>query len=201
MALIDRELSERSLRSFMRIGWPQVEQASRFQPSWHLDLICEYLEAVSRNELRRLILNIPPGCGKSTTVSVFWPTWEWLRDPTLRHIFVTYSDRLARRDAIRMRELVRGAWFNERWPEIEIPYSTTRAAKMFRNSSGGFRFSTTVRGGLTGEHGHRLVIDDPIKPAETIGSRAALGTELDACLLYTSPSPRDKRQSRMPSSA
>ena len=25
--------------------------------------------------------------------------------------------------------------------------------------------------------------------------------ELDACLLYTSPSPRDKRQSRMPSSA
>ena len=25
--------------------------------------------------------------------------------------------------------------------------------------------------------------------------------EVDACLLYTSPSPRDKRQSRMPSSA
>ena len=25
--------------------------------------------------------------------------------------------------------------------------------------------------------------------------------ELDTCLLYTSPSPRDKRQSRMPSSA
>ena len=26
-------------------------------------------------------------------------------------------------------------------------------------------------------------------------------SDLDACLLYTSPSPRDKRQSRMPSSA
>ena len=26
-------------------------------------------------------------------------------------------------------------------------------------------------------------------------------TDLDICLLYTSPSPRDKRQSRMPSSA
>ena len=37
----------------------------------------------------------------------------------------------------------------------------------------------------------------------TILSRAC-GThcgELDGCLLYTSPSPRDKRQSRMPSSA
>ena len=27
------------------------------------------------------------------------------------------------------------------------------------------------------------------------------GSELQTCLLYTSPSPRDKRQSRMPSSA
>ena len=27
------------------------------------------------------------------------------------------------------------------------------------------------------------------------------GEELEGCLLYTSPSPRDKRQSRMPSSA
>ena len=34
-----------------------------------------------------------------------------------------------------------------------------------------------------------------------IVSYAALGGSNEACLLYTSPSPRDKRQSRMPSSA
>ena len=33
------------------------------------------------------------------------------------------------------------------------------------------------------------------------GATAALLTQPDSCLLYTSPSPRDKRQSRMPSSA
>ena len=32
-------------------------------------------------------------------------------------------------------------------------------------------------------------------------ARSARGTRSCACLLYTSPSPRDKRQSRMPSSA
>ena len=32
-------------------------------------------------------------------------------------------------------------------------------------------------------------------------ARHALGTACEPCLLYTSPSPRDKRQSRMPSSA
>ena len=30
---------------------------------------------------------------------------------------------------------------------------------------------------------------------------AEVGDEVNICLLYTSPSPRDKRQSRMPSSA
>ena len=30
---------------------------------------------------------------------------------------------------------------------------------------------------------------------------ASLLKKVDACLLYTSPSPRDKRQTRMPSSA
>ena len=36
-------------------------------------------------------------------------------------------------------------------------------------------------------------IDSPVEPASI--------TKLMTCLLYTSPSPRDKRQSRMPSSA
>ena len=39
---------------------------------------------------------------------------------------------------------------------------------------------------------------DPVGPA---GGRDAVATVLYTCLLYTSPSPRDKRQSRMPSSA
>ena len=37
--------------------------------------------------------------------------------------------------------------------------------------------------------------------AEIARTADAYGLETYACLLYTSPSPRDKRQSRMPSSA
>ena len=36
---------------------------------------------------------------------------------------------------------------------------------------------------------------------DTIRTSALVVDQLKACLLYTSPSPRDKRQSRMPSSA
>ena len=36
---------------------------------------------------------------------------------------------------------------------------------------------------------------------KAVSSKCGSGDVLEACLLYTSPSPRDKRQSRMPSSA
>ena len=38
-------------------------------------------------------------------------------------------------------------------------------------------------------------------PLNGVGTVALICALLSACLLYTSPSPRDKRQSRMPSSA
>ena len=40
--------------------------------------------------------------------------------------------------------------------------------------------------------------DSKEKPTLVIGAKAP---ELDICLLYTSPSPRDRQKSRMPSSA
>ena len=50
--------------------------------------------------------------------------------------------------------------------------------------------------------------DSPLYHPEVIAAMAqasilqgAVGVRINTCLLYTSPSPRDKRQSRMPSSA
>ena len=45
------------------------------------------------------------------------------------------------------------------------------------------------------ESGEGAVAEKPAEPA------AEPAKEVPVCLLYTSPSPRDKRQSRMPSSA
>ena len=45
------------------------------------------------------------------------------------------------------------------------------------------------------------VVDDSIRLNSGNNSNTRLGNASTDCLLYTSPSPRDKRQSRMPSSA
>ena len=47
----------------------------------------------------------------------------------------------------------------------------------------------------------KKLIDHALNEITDISGQKAIATMSKNCLLYTSPSPRDKRQSRMPSSA
>ena len=49
-----------SLRSFVHAAWPVVEPATAFVSNWHIDAVCDHLEAASRREIRRLVINMPP---------------------------------------------------------------------------------------------------------------------------------------------
>src|SRR3954470_6034210 len=79
--------ARQSLRSFVEWAWPILEPGTAFQANWHIDLICEYLEAVTAGQIRRLVINIPPRHMKSLLVSVLWPCWEWYWRPSARYIF------------------------------------------------------------------------------------------------------------------
>src|SRR5260370_17459076 len=81
---LDAELASRSLREFVRQAWPIVEPFTPFVSGWHIDAIIDHLEAVSRGQIRNLLINVPPRHMKSLLVSVFWPAWEWLRSPDPR---------------------------------------------------------------------------------------------------------------------
>ena len=51
------------------------------------------------------------------------------------------------------------------------------------------------------ETGRKLEIEAVFGPSGTLAGQINLGAPADICLLYTSPSPRDRQRSRMPSSA
>ncbi len=63
IAALERELvrdeCERSLMAFHRQAWPMFDPAP-FVGGWHLEAIAEHLEAVTRGEIRKLLINIPP---------------------------------------------------------------------------------------------------------------------------------------------
>jgi predicted phage terminase large subunit-like protein len=182
LAGVERDLiARKGFAEFVRRAWPQVEPAPLVW-GWHLDAICEHLEAVARREIRDLVINVPPGCSKSLLASVLWPAWVWTLDPTRRFIVASYAERVVLRDARKSRKLVDGDWFQARFPQVQIPRDRTAstALSIFNTSVEGMRFSTTVPGGdVTGQHCHDAMVDDPINPHS---AEAASGVGLDAVL-------------------
>jgi predicted phage terminase large subunit-like protein len=54
-----------SLKEFVRRAWQELEPGTPMVDGWVLDAVCCHLEAVTRGEIDRLIINIPPGCSKA----------------------------------------------------------------------------------------------------------------------------------------
>jgi len=82
-----------------------------FVPNWHIDTICDHLEAVSRGDITKLLINIPPGCMKSSLVSELWPAWEWATDGGVRVFTASFSSYLSVRDSLRVRDIVTTPWY------------------------------------------------------------------------------------------
>ena len=158
---IDAELAARSLSEFVRQAWLIVEPATLYVHGWHIDAIIEHLEAVTRGQIRNLIINVPPRHMKSLLVSVFWPAWEWLRWPQRRWLYASYSAQLSIRDSVKCRRLIESPWYQSRWADRFALTSDQNTKGRFDNDRSGYRIATSVGGSATGEGGDRIVCDDP----------------------------------------
>lgn len=182
---IDRELSRRSLLNYIRAAWHLVEPSRPFLANWHIEAICEHLEAVKAGEITRLVINIPPVCMKSLTTCVFWPTWAWTDRPQTKWIYASYSAGLSRRDALRSRRVLESDWYRRRWGDsFESRSGDEWTATKYANDRGGFRLSTSVAGMVTGDHADVQVVDDPLKPQDALGSAQTSRTALEKAWVW-----------------
>jgi len=157
----DRRNASASLYEFVKQSWYVVEPGIPFIASWHIEAICEHLEAVSAGDIQRLLINIPPRHSKSTIVSVMWPAWEWLTDPAQKFLCASYSGNLSTRDNLKTRRLLQSPWYQERWGHMFSFAGDQNAKQRFENDKTGYRLATSVGGTATGEGGSRLILDDP----------------------------------------
>jgi predicted phage terminase large subunit-like protein len=156
-----RRSASASLYEFVKQSWHVVEPGIQFMESWHIEEICEHLEAVSAGEIHRLLINIPPRHSKSTIVSVMWPAWEWITDPAQKYLCASYSSTLSTRDNLKTRRLLQSSWYQERWGHMFKFTGDQNAKQRFENDKTGYRIATSVGGSVTGDGGSRLVCDDP----------------------------------------
>lgn len=159
-------IAERSLASYVRQAWPIIEPSTRMVWNWHLDAKCEHLEAVTRGQIRRLIINEPPRVGKSVTAAVMWPTWDWTTNPERRFMFVSYSSALSTKHSVDRRTVIQSDWYQRNWGGRVKLSSDQNVKNEFQNTHRGVMVATSVGGSATGKGGDVIVVDDPLNPQE-----------------------------------
>lgn len=148
-------------RSFVRGAWPTVYPTRKLGWNWHIDLICNALQSVAEGETKRLIINLPYRAMKSTLVSVMFPVWCWIRDPSKCFLTGSHGEDLAIRDAVASRRLIRSPWFQYAWGRTVImnPYQDVKTRQ--ETIVGGARLVFGMKSDISGEGGDILGIDDP----------------------------------------
>jgi predicted phage terminase large subunit-like protein len=181
MALLDeitRAECEESLYSFISHCWSIIEPAMPFSPNWHIEFICDHLEAITNGvefedgtKYNRLLVNIPPGCMKSLLVNCFWPLWEWgpKNMPSTRYICVSHSQDLAIRDGLRMRRVVESDWYKRLWPHVVLTSDQNQKTR-FENTATGWRMAAAA-GSITGARADRVVCDDPLSVSDAMSAQ------------------------------
>lgn len=164
-AAIEAELCRRSFKHFVKCAWRYADSAPLV---WNdaLEAICLHLQAVADGRIQHLLINVPPGFGKSLTTSVLWPAWLWARDASKQMLTSSYELGLATRDAVKARDLMRTEWYKVRFGS-EWEFADSQDQKTYySNTQKGHRNSISVGSRGTGYRGDLLVVDDPLNATD-----------------------------------
>jgi hypothetical protein len=149
------------LYEFVKYFWPILEPKTKFVDGWAIRAICAHLEAVTRGDITRLLINVPPGFSKSLICNVFFPAWEWgpMGLTSMRYIAFSYGSHLTERDNGKFRDIIQSKKFQELWGD---KFKTTGVGVVkVSNDKTGWKFASSVGGVGTGERADRVLCDDP----------------------------------------
>ncbi len=182
---LERELVRNSLNFFVNRVFFTLEGYRKFQPNWHIECICEHLQAVVRGDINRLNINIPPRYMKSVIGSIAFPMWTLGNDPSKKVICLSYSAELAGKFHNKSRTIARADWYQKYFPDCKVVGKSStfktndvigsESQKRLDLTKGGSRYCTSIGGTLTGEGADFIVIDDSLDP-----QKAASDTERKA---------------------
>ena len=165
---VNAELARRSLAEFVKQSWPIYEPKTELVWNWHIDVICEHVQALLEDRLirdgrviRNLIINVPPGSMKSSVLSVAVPAWKWVKNPAWRGLFLSGNEGVALRDSMKCRDILDSDWY-QRLFRPEWAWSKDQNAKgHYRNTATGFRKAQAAGSKITGDRADDMVVDDP----------------------------------------
>lgn len=159
---IRAERGRRSLRYYVReVTWPVVEPATPFVGGYHIDAICEHLEAVLAVQIRDLLITVPPRHTKSLCSSVAFPTWAWVKQPEIRFLCSSFSGDLSTEHAVLSRRVIESEFYRTHYATDWHLQTDQNVKTHYENTKRGYRISTSITATTTGRGGDILLADDP----------------------------------------
>lgn len=186
---------------------PALALAARLTNAPFISLVCSTLEDFSHGRVPEcfkegspwnpgvppnphfLLINLPPGHLKSLIVAVLWQAWHWLREPVLQMAGINAVERVAARDARRLRALIQTPGYRKlvqrasvRTP-IPSPFGTQwfgypewgmskeqNEKVNFETSAGGKRLAVAYGAGIIGDRLAVALYDDTMGADDFIGT-------------------------------
>lgn len=139
-----------------------------YQVREHLTVIGDEIRAIHDGDGDRLMINLPPQCGKTIT-AVVWAAFWWLcLNPTKQLMIISYGDQLAVQRGSAVRKLI--VEFGSRYG-LHLDPSSRAKHEWMLTTGGGLR-SLGIGSGITGNPADVIWIDDPHKNREESASLA-----------------------------
>jgi predicted phage terminase large subunit-like protein len=113
----------------------------------------------------------------STIVSVSFPCWQWIQNPSEKFITASAIEKLVIRDAVRSRRLLNTNWYKELNPDLFLLPDVNQKSR-YENNFSGYRITASVSSGITGE-GYSILLCDDLVKAQDANSRAIMESTLE----------------------
>lgn len=153
-----REQARRRLSSFLRYRFHCEKKVLLW--NWHIDYLCDVLEAVTLRQMRRIVINMPPRMLKSIIVSQTWHAWMIGREDGAMSCMLSAAAtaKLAERDSRETRGILESAWYQKTFPRVKKGSKWTD--NEWQTAGGATRNGAGAAGTITGFGGIHLLWDD-----------------------------------------
>ena len=148
----------------------EVLEGNELRSAEYQKIICNTLDRVVAGEIKRLIINIPPGYGKTLNAVWAFIARGFVINPQSRFIHTSYSQELALDNSAKVKEIL----LSEAWQYFNplTLRDDTKAKGLWRTDAGGGMRAVQAGGGITGFRAGQMqegfsgafIIDDPLKP-------------------------------------
>ena len=179
MSDIDTMLMSHDIKFFVQ-QCHNIIHGRDLDDSPYLNLLYDAVEDITAGREPRLIINLPPGVGKSFVMSVCLSAWYVSHHPSAKVIITQHNEKLAT-DAVRnVRKILKSPLYQKSFKTRIDP--RLAASGYFGTTDGGSVYAASVAGSITGERADLVIIDDPvpIKHAKNLEHLEKINAQYDA---------------------